>query len=91
MSSPIANTVTLGARRAALRGTALSALRSASEWTATCWDSVPGADDSAHANCGSRAVRGGSWDTSADGIGFADAEPASREGDDRGLRLLREL
>lgn len=63
----------------------------ASEWTATCWDSVPGADDSAHANCGSRAVRGGSWDTSADGIGFADAEPASREGDDRGLRLLREL
>lgn len=63
----------------------------ASEWTATCWDSVPGTDDSAHANCGSRVVRGGSWDTSADGIGFADAEPASREGDDRGLRLLREL
>jgi formylglycine-generating enzyme required for sulfatase activity len=63
----------------------------ASEWTRTCWDSAPGADDSAHANCGSRVVRGGSWDTTADGVGFADAEPASREGDDRGFRLLREL
>ena len=61
------------------------------EWTSTCWDSAPGTLDDPGTDCGSRVVRGGSWDSTASGVGYADGEPASREGDDRGLRLLREL
>jgi len=66
-------------------------LGNAAEWTATCWDSKPGTADPQHIDCGSRVVRGGSWDTAADGISFTAAEPAGRESDDRGFRLLREL
>jgi formylglycine-generating enzyme required for sulfatase activity len=65
-------------------------LGNVAEWTSTCWDSRPGAADRQDVDCGSRVVRGGSWDTPADGISFSAAEPASRESDDRGFRLLRE-
>ncbi|MGA1675904.1 MAG: SUMF1/EgtB/PvdO family nonheme iron enzyme [Pseudomonadales bacterium] len=61
------------------------------EWTSTCWDSAPGTPDDPDTDCGSRVVRGGSWDSTATNVGYSDGEFANREGDDRGLRLLREL
>lgn len=66
-------------------------LGNVAEWTSTCWDSQPGTADPQEVDCGSRVVRGGSWDTPAEGISFSAAEPASRESDDRGFRLLRDL
>jgi formylglycine-generating enzyme required for sulfatase activity len=61
------------------------------EWTASCWDSPPGSPPANLSACGSRTVRGGSWDTAAAGVSLAAGEPASSAGEGRGFRLLREL
>jgi len=69
-------------------------LGNVAEWTADCWQFVADGGTASRAqaaDCGSRAVRGGSWGSGADDASLAARKPAGRASDDRGLRLARDL
>ena len=68
----------------------------AAEWVEDCWNSgYAGAPDDGSmwggVNCSTRMVRGGSWDSSPHDARSAFRNSASGPGEDRGLRLVRDL
>lgn len=67
----------------------------ASEWVADCWHgNYAGAPASGRAwgdRCSTWVVRGGAWDSGADGVRVSYRAPGAREKGDQGFRIARDL